>query len=301
MRNSVRFANCITAFHPFPTTALLTMKRFIITIAVLTFIASAAQAQLPEIAGRIRSMAHRGDLHNAPENTIPGFKLAIATGIDSCEFDVQRTKDGVLVLSHDETLSRASAGACTAKIADMTFDEVRKVDVGAYMGDKWKGTQVPTLDETLDLFKNSGCIPIIEIKVFGTERQIADSIIAHDMVKQCAIVSFNHESIRRMQEYCPGIYAYRNGGSRNGMTDEQYVQWFIDSQKDCPYKVANPAWGDMKNVNTVKLLKAAGFTVSTWIIDDPKLINDLLDAGIDTMTTNRPAVMVEVFKARENK
>ena len=57
----------------------------------------------------------------------------------------------------------------------------------------------------------------------------------------------------------------------------------------------------MKNVNTVKLLKAAGFTVSTWIIDDPKLMNDLLDAGIDTMTTNRPAVMVEVFKSREEK
>ena len=274
------------------------MKRFIITIAVLTFIASAAQAQLPEIAGRIRSMAHRGDLHNAPENTIPSFKLAIATGIDSCEFDVQHTKDGVLVLSHDATLSRASAGACKTPIAEMTFDEVRKVDVGAYMGDKWKGTQVPTLDETLDLFKDSGCIPIIEIKVFGTERQIADALIAHDMVKQCAIVSFNHESIRRMQEYCPGIYAYRNGGSRNGMTDEQYVQWFIDSQKDCPYKVANPAWGDMKNVNTVKLLKAAGFTVSTWIIDDPKLINELLDAGIDTMTTNRPSVLVDVFKNR---
>ena len=272
---------------------------FLAVLFVLTFGAVCAQAQLPEIAGRIRSMAHRGDLHNAPENTIPGFKLAIATGIDSCEFDVQRTKDGVLVLSHDATLSRASAGACTTKIADMTFDEVRKVDVGAYMGDKWKGTQVPTLDETLDLFKGSGCIPIIEIKVFGTERQIADSIIAHDIVKQCAIVSFNHESIRRMQEYCPGIYAYRNGGARNGMTDEQYVQWFIDSQKDCPYKVANPSWGDMKNVNTVKLLKQAGFTVSTWIIDDPKLINDLLDAGIDTMTTNRPAVMVEVFKARE--
>ena len=115
-----------TAYCLLPT-ALFTMKRFIIlTIAVLTFISGAAQAQLPEIAGRIRSMAHRGDLHNAPENTIPSFKLAIATGIDSCEFDVQRTKDGVLVLSHDETLSRASAGASTAKIADMTFEEVRK-------------------------------------------------------------------------------------------------------------------------------------------------------------------------------
>lgn len=272
-----------------------------LTAATVLFILSAVQvqAQLPEIAHRIHSMAHRGDYYNAPENTLAGFKMAIETGVDSCEFDVQRTKDGVLVLSHDGTLERASNGACKERICDMTFEEVRKVDVGAYKGEAWKNTQCPTLDEALDLFKGSGCIPVIEIKVFGTERQIADAIIAHDMVKEVALVSFNHESIRRMWEYCPGIYAYRNGGNRGDKTDEEFVAWFIESQKDCPYKVANPDWGQMKNTHTVKLLKEAGFVVSTWIIDDPKLMNELLDAGIDTMTTNRPAVQVQVFKERE--
>jgi len=53
------------------------------------------------------------------------------------------------------------------------------------------------------------------------------------------------------------------------------------------------------NVNTVKLLKKAGFTVSTWIVDDPEKLNEFLDAGIDTMTTNQPAVFVEVMKERE--
>ncbi|MBQ2822487.1 MAG: hypothetical protein IJD43_13860 [Thermoguttaceae bacterium] len=275
------------------------MKRFLAFFLSALFLTTAAvQAQLPEIAGRIRSMAHRGDYHNAPDNTIPSLKMAIATGVDSCEFDVRRTKDGVLILSHDATFAHASNGACTRAISDMTFEETQAVDVGAYKGEAWKGTKCPTLEETLLLFKGSGCIPVIEIKQPGTEEDIAAMLKKHDMVKECAIVSFDHESIRKMWELCPGIYAYRNGGDRKGMSDEEYVQWFIDSQRDCPFKVANPHVKNM-NVNTVKLLKKAGFTVSTWIVDDPEKLNELLDAGIDTMTTNRPAVFVEVMKERE--
>lgn len=275
------------------------MKRFLAFFLSALFLTTAAvQAQLPEIAGRIRTMAHRGDYHNAPDNTIPSLKMAIATGVDSCEFDVRRTKDGVLVLSHDATFAHASKGACTRAVSDMTFEETQTVDVGAYKGKAWKGTKCPTLEETLLLFKGSGCIPVIEIKQPGTEEDIAAMLKKHDMVKECAIVSFDHESIRKMWTLCPGIYAYRNGGDRKGMSDEEYVQWFIDSQKDCPYKVANPHVGNM-NPNTVKLLKKAGFTVSTWIVDAPEKLNEFLDAGIDTMTTNRPAVFVEVMKERE--
>lgn len=275
------------------------MKRFLAFFLSALFLTTAAvQAQLPEIAGRIRTMAHRGDYHNAPDNTIPSLKMAIATGVDSCEFDVRRTKDGVLVLSHDATFAHASKGACTRAVSDITFEETQAVDVGAYKGEAWKGTKCPTLEETLLLFKGSGCIPVIEIKQPGTEEDIAAMLKKHDMVKECAIVSFDHESIRKMWTLCPGIYAYRNGGDRKGMSDEEYVQWFIDSQKDCPYKVANPHVGNM-NPNTVKLLKKAGFTVSTWIVDAPEKLNEFLDAGIDTMTTNRPAVFVEVMKERE--
>ncbi len=281
------------------------MKKFNSLVALLVLGASAvcvlaasASAQVPEIASRIRTMAHRGDYYNAPDNTLPSFRLAIESGVDSCEFDVWETADGHLVLSHDATFTHATKGACTKKVTEMTLAEVRTLDVGAYMGEKWKGTQCPTLDEALELFKGSGCIPVIEVKQFGTEKAISDALHKHGMVLECAIVSFNHESIRRMQEYCPGIYAYRNGGARKGMTDEEYVQWFVESQKDCPYKVANPSWGDMKNARTVRLLKEAGFIVSTWIVNDPKLMNELLDAGIDTMTTNRPAVFVEVMKDR---
>lgn len=274
------------------------MKRILPIFAFLFLLTSVSvQAQLPEIAARIRTMAHRGDYFNAPENTLPGFKMAIATGVDSCEFDVWSTKDGHLVLLHDGHFDRISNGVCKQKVTDMTFEEVRKLDVGIWKGEQWKGTQVPTLDETLELFKGSGCIPVIEIKQAGTERAIADALIAHDMVKECAIVSFNHDSIRKMWEFCPGIYAYRNGGDRKGMSDEEYVQWFVESQKDCPYHVANPAANNM-NVHTIQLLKAAGFTVSTWIVDDPKTLNLYLDAGIDTMTTNRPSVFVEVMKER---
>lgn len=277
------------------------MKRLTpLLLPVLLLTAAAAQAQLPEIASRIRTMAHRGDYYNAPDNTIPSLKMAIETGVDSCEFDVRATKDEHLVLLHDGTFEHVTQGACDRPVSEMTFDEVRALDVGAYKGEKWKGTQCPTLEEALELFKGSGCIPVIEIKQLGTEEAIADMLKAHDMVEECAIVSFSEQSIRKMWKLCPGIYAYKNGGERKGRTDEEFVQWFIDSQKDYPYKVANPSAGNM-NVNTIQLLKKAGFTVSTWIVDDPVQLNTYLDAGIDTMTTNRPAVFVQVMKEREKQ
>ncbi|MDO4583824.1 MAG: glycerophosphodiester phosphodiesterase family protein [Planctomycetia bacterium] len=274
------------------------MKKIWMTGIVLLCGCWTAEAQLPEIASRIRTMAHRGDYYNAPDNTLPSLQMAIETGVDSCEFDVWATKDGHLVLLHDSTFEHVTCGACKRRVTEMTLEEVRALDVGIYKGEKWKGTQCPTLEEALKLFQGSGCIPVIEIKQPGTEKAIADMLKAYDMVLECAIVSFHHESIRRMWELCPGIYAYRNGGERKEMTDEEYVQWFLDSQKDCPYRVANPSAGNM-NVRTIQLLKKAGFVVSTWIVDDPQTMHLYLDAGIDTMTTNRPAVFVNVMKERK--
>ena len=260
---------------------------------------TAASNPLPEIAYRIHTMAHRGHPTLAPENTIPGFKLAIASGVDSCEFDVYSTSDGKLVLTHDGNFKRCSQGACDRNVTQMTWEEVQKVDVGAYKGEKWRGTKVPTLDETLDLFKNSGCIPVIEIKQPGTEEGIAEALKARDMVRECAIVSFNHESIRKMQTFCPGIYAYRNGGGIGAnKPDDEWVAWFVESQKDCPYKVANPHVGEL-NEARIRGLLANGFHVSTWIINDPERLNRFYDYGCSVITSDRPDVQVEVWKQRQ--
>lgn len=105
--------------------------------------------------------AHRGYSAAAPENTLPAFQLAIDQGCEWAELDVQMTKDGVVMVTHDTSLRR-----CTGRnenIYDLTYNEVRKLDAGRWFGQKYTGAKVPTLEEVLDLCK--GKIQLnIEIK-----------------------------------------------------------------------------------------------------------------------------------------
>ena len=92
--------------------------------------------------------AHRGDVSQAPENTIPAFKAAIESGADWIELDINQTKDGVLVVLHDENLMRVAG--VPHKVRDLTYDEIRSLDVGSRLGPDFQGTSIPTLSEVLD-------------------------------------------------------------------------------------------------------------------------------------------------------
>lgn len=262
--------------------------------------AAAVLAQVPDAPVPFLSMAHRGDPKVQPENTIPGFKSAIATGVDSCEFDVYSTKDGVLVISHDNDLKRTTHGACSKKITESNWSEIKTIDVGVWKGEKFKGITIPTLDETLDLFKNSGCVPVIEVKQPGTEERIVTALKKRNMIRECAIVSFHYKSLVKMTELAPEIYVIRNGGDRKNRTDEEYVQYFKDSFKNGGFKVANPFYTNL-NENTIKRLHEEGFRVGSWVINDEKTLNKFLDWGINSITTDNPALLVKVIQERKNK
>ena len=90
---------------------------------------------------------HRGANRYAPENTLPAITTAVALGADYVEIDIRTTKDGKFVLMHDSTVNRTTDGK--GRVGDLTFDEVRKLDAGAWFGKPFAGTRVPTLDEAL--------------------------------------------------------------------------------------------------------------------------------------------------------
>lgn len=103
-------------------------------------------------------VAHRGDWRNHPENSIPGFQSCIDMGIDMIEIDIQRTKDGELVLMHDRTVDRCTNGK--GKIADMTFDEIQKLRLRPQHSASVTRNHIPTLEEVLTLCKGKILINI---------------------------------------------------------------------------------------------------------------------------------------------
>ncbi len=93
----------------------------------------------------IEVAAHRGNVADYPENTMPAYRSAYEIGADMIELDLHMTKDGEIVLIHDEDLARTADVA--GRIRDLTLEEVRRADVGIKRGEAFRGTLVPTLRE----------------------------------------------------------------------------------------------------------------------------------------------------------
>ncbi len=95
--------------------------------------------------------AHRGSKGTHPENTLASFKEAVRVGSDGIELDVHLTKDGQLVVIHDETVDRTTNG--TGEIRNLTLAEIKAMDAGSWFKNDFAGEKIPTLDEVLHLLK----------------------------------------------------------------------------------------------------------------------------------------------------
>ena len=154
--------------------------------------------------------AHRGWSTKYPENTMPAFEAAVALGVDQLEFDVHETKDGELVIIHDTTVDRTTDG--TGAIADMTYEEILKLDAGIRKGEEFKGLRIPTMRQVMELVKDHPTMTLdVELKVYPTQGEercwrITDKILAmideYGYTDRCVINTFSG----RLHEYIRGEY-----------------------------------------------------------------------------------------------
>lgn len=142
--------------------------------------------------------AHRGASRDAPENTLPAVELALQQGADGVEIDVQLSRDGRVVVLHDETVDRTTDG--TGAVADLDFEALRALDASG--GDeRFAGTRIPTLAEVLEAtaavrlnieLKND------EVPYPGLEEKVLAEVATHDAADRVVLSSFNGESVRRL-------------------------------------------------------------------------------------------------------
>src|SRR5262249_32888341 len=117
--------------------------------------------------------AHRGHARAAPENTLSAMRKAIESRADYAEMDVQLTADGKVVLLHDRDLKRLAG--VSRRLDELSYDEVRQLDVGSWFAPAFSGERVPTLAEVIALCR--GKIRLnIELKFFGPDRRLARAV-----------------------------------------------------------------------------------------------------------------------------
>lgn len=152
-------------------------------------------------------LAHRGASKIAPENTEAAFQKAMQMGADGVELDVQLTKDKKLVVIHDERVDRTTNGIGYVK--DLTLKEIKKLDAGSYFSPKFAGEKILTLEEALELTRNSKLINIeiknIIIKYKNIEREVVSIIKKMNLESKVICSSFNHYSIAMIKQLSPEI------------------------------------------------------------------------------------------------
>ena len=156
----------------------------------------------------MKVFGHRGYSGMYPENTMLSFQKAADTGCYGIELDVQLTKDGQLVVIHDETIDRTTDG--TGAVVDYTFEELRRFDASAIKGGTHGFQPIPSFEEYCEWVKDRDLVTNIEIKsgVYyyeDIEEKTVEMVRRFGLTDRVLFSSFNHASLFRLQQLAPEI------------------------------------------------------------------------------------------------
>jgi len=239
--------------------------------------------------GRTQFLAHRGVSGLAPENTLASFDMCLQYNPDYIELDVQRSKDGHLVVFHDPTLKRTSNG--TGYLKDYTLAELKALDAGGWFDARFAGERIPTLDEVLTRYKGKVKLAV-EIKYGsimypGIEKHLLDAVVAAGWLDDVIFSSFNWESMIQIKQLEPRAKTqiialghskeYVNLAVRFGCSVLAIEHHYLT-----PDIMADAA--------------AQGIELIAWVVDDPTEQKRWIDLGVNQVTTNRPDRFAAVLR-----
>ena len=227
--------------------------------------------------------AHRGAPSYCPENTFLSFYTGILMGANGIETDVQKTKDGVLVLFHDNTLTRVTGAE--GAVCDYTYEELSELLVkGHGLTDK-----IPTLEDFLSHFAHRDITFALELKADDCEAELADLIYQYEIEGKCIVTSFDIERIRNIKAYAPTLRV----GYLAKSFDEDTIDDLLGMCADeiCPH-------GKDLSAEDVQKYHRLGFNVRAWGIENEEIMRAVYNAGADGMTVNFPNKLTAYIKEK---
>lgn len=267
---------------------------------------SADPAEHPYYAGapegRTEIIAHAGGKDLAPENTLVAFALAEKMGADVLEGDVHLTKDGIVVVIHDETIDRTTDKA--GRVADMTYAELELADAGAQFAVDGvrlfaqSGVRVPKLSEALRGHPGRW---IVEIKPDGETAALAVCGVVREAGAEARVLvaSFHGRAMAAFRRTCPAVATSLSGPeARNFYILSRVYLGFLARGAGLALQI--PEWDGDRRVLDERLLAAArgnGLKVEVWTVNERADMDRLIRLGVDGIMTDRVDRMQEALAA----
>lgn len=221
-------------------------------------------------------IGHRGYSGEYPENTLSSFKAAIDMGVDYIELDVQLTKDGEVVVYHDNDLSRIVG--CEGTVADYTLEELKEMDFGSYFSAEYTDERIPTLADVMELVKTSDCNIYLELKNIGDIDGFVEKVLQttkeYGMQDRCLFASFYYPYLEQCKVIDSTLSILYNTTSATESLIQQYPAEYYGMY--------------IENINTdiIEAIHEAGSQVFVWTANTPTQMYLACDMGVDGVTSN---------------
>ena len=241
--------------------------------------------------------AHRGVSTDAPENTMAAFRAAIEQGYDIIEFDPKYTRDGVWVVHHDMTLNRTGRVAgksfeAETDIRDVSYAALADVDVGEWFAPQFTGERIPTFSQALDFMREKG----IEGKIdnvyerfsLGAQKELFDLVERHADTTKMGLTSTKVSQLAAYGARFPHAPLHYDGAVSEESLDalkeisegHTVTVWMHMGTPLVAWSKLPPATPEI-----VAAVKARGFRMGIWILENDEEMQGALALGADVVET----------------
>lgn len=236
------------------------------------------------------NFAHRGASGYYPENTMLSFQKAVEMNCTGIETDVQMTRDGAIVLIHDEKVRRTTDG--TGYVKDYTCKELCRLNAGSWFDPRISNVHVPLAEELLEYAKQKNIVVDLELKTNridypGIEEKIIELIHKTGMEQLAIVSAFNPKSLDLCKEIDPSI-----------KTALLYKRRFFRPGKPAfslKTDAIHPPFQVVRNKKFVDDLKNRGYMINTWTVDNIRQMRFLKSCEVDGIMTNFPDLLDKVM------
>ena len=249
---------------------------------------------------------HRGTPANAPENTMAGYIMAFEDfGAQMFENDVYLTKDGEVIILHDDTFARTTDILTNTKIPDsvftngvtrencrpkdLTLEQIKLLDAGSYYGPEFAGEQIPTLREQLEYMQGKDVVLFLELKdnSDGIEKAALDLVKEYGLEDQVCAITFNAKSVPIALEELPTLsLGYLSGVGRVNADNPMETVSKALNQVLPMNTTFNPSYAAIHNEMFVEQMQGRGMTLWPWTYNNRSAFDWAIDHGINGLTTN---------------